>query len=110
MVQHMLENALADNQLNYSFVKSYLRATSDFNGDVCLGRKGPFGNYYIFLGDFTGHGLAPHRALPVAQAFLAWLNVAYRLAIWRPNLIIDFTKCCRTYVLCSYSGRNVGKW
>lgn len=72
VVQHMLENALADNQLNYSFVKSYLRATSDFNGDVCLGRKGPFGNYYIFLGDFTGHGLAPATgALPVAQAFFS---------------------------------------
>ena len=70
VVRHMLHNALRDNELDKPFVNSYVRSVTTFNGDLCLGKEGPFGNYYLFLGDYTGHGLAPATGtLPIAQAF-----------------------------------------
>lgn len=70
VVSHMLSNALQENELGYNFLQTYLSSATEFNGDLVLSKGGPLGNYYIFVGDFTGHGLAPATgALPVAQLF-----------------------------------------
>ncbi|MAD52901.1 MULTISPECIES: PP2C family protein-serine/threonine phosphatase [unclassified Idiomarina] len=118
VVQHMLENALAENQLQQPFVKSYLRPTSNFNGDVCLGRVGPFGNYYLFLGDFTGHGLAPATgALPVAQAFFSMaergLSVGDMVTEFNSRLykvLPDDMFCAALVVEMSANGDRISCW
>ena len=70
VVSHMLSNALLENELRFDFLQTYLSPATEFNGDLVLSKGGPLGNYYIFVGDFTGHGLAPATgALPVAQTF-----------------------------------------
>lgn len=70
VVSHMLANALQENETHHQFLKSYLASASEFNGDLCLSKAGPLGNFYVFVGDFTGHGLAPATgALPVSQTF-----------------------------------------
>lgn len=118
VVQHMLENALAENQLNFPFIRSYLRPTSNFNGDVCLGRIGPFGNYYLFLGDFTGHGLAPATgALPVAQAFFSMaergLSVGDMVTEFNSRLykvLPDDMFCAALVVEMSANGDRISCW
>lgn len=72
VVSHMLRNALQENELDHPSIDYMLRSATTFNGDLCLGKQGPLGNYYLFLGDFTGHGLAPATGtLPVSQAFFS---------------------------------------
>ncbi|PYE31203.1 serine phosphatase RsbU (regulator of sigma subunit) [Idiomarina fontislapidosi] len=118
VVQHMLENALAENQLDFPFIRSYLRPTSNFNGDVCLGRVGPFGNYYLFLGDFTGHGLAPATgALPVAQAFFSMaergLSVGDMVTEFNSRLykvLPDDMFCAALVVEMSANGDRISCW
>jgi len=70
VVSHMLANALQENETEYPFLKTYLAPANEFNGDLVLSKGGPLGNFYLFVGDFTGHGLAPATgALPVSQTF-----------------------------------------
>jgi len=43
---------------------------SVFNGDIVLAERKPDGGMYLFLGDFTGHGLpAAIGAMPLAEIF-----------------------------------------
>ncbi|MCL5050453.1 MAG: fused response regulator/phosphatase, partial [Firmicutes bacterium] len=70
IVEHIFQNSLARNYLDYPNLHTYLSPMSMFNGDVLLAAPGPLGNMYIFLGDFTGHGLsAAVGALPISQTF-----------------------------------------
>lgn len=70
IVEHIFQNSLARNYLDYPHLHAYLSPLSMFNGDLLLAAPGPLGNMYFFLGDFTGHGLsAAVGALPVSQTF-----------------------------------------
>ncbi|BCE00854.1 ATP-binding SpoIIE family protein phosphatase [Marinicellulosiphila megalodicopiae] len=47
-----------------------LSPLSVFNGDIVLAERKPDGGMYIFIGDFTGHGLpAAIGAMPLAEIF-----------------------------------------
>ena len=53
------------------FIKTYVSSKSVFNGDLCLVARSPSENYYIIMGDFTGHGLsAALGIIPTAELFL----------------------------------------
>lgn len=70
IVEHIFQNSLTQNYLDYPNLHTYLSPMSMFNGDVLLAAPGPLGNMYILLGDFTGHGLsAAVGALPTSQTF-----------------------------------------
>jgi len=70
IVEHIFRNALSRNYLDYEHIETHLKPATMFSGDLCLVAIGPLGNVYVFLGDFTGHGLAPATgALPLSQAF-----------------------------------------
>ncbi|MER2493349.1 SpoIIE family protein phosphatase [Catenovulum sediminis] len=70
IVEHIFENALRRNNARPEIVDHYLSPASTFNGDLLLTNTSPLGGTYIFLGDFTGHGLAAAvGALPTAQTF-----------------------------------------
>ena len=53
------------------FIKTFVSSKSLFNGDLCLVARSPSENYYIIMGDFTGHGLsAALGIIPTAELFL----------------------------------------
>ncbi|MGM0480952.1 MAG: SpoIIE family protein phosphatase [Pseudomonadota bacterium] len=118
VVQHMLHNAMHDNELDQPFVQTFMRSVSAFNGDLCLGKGGPFGNYYLFLGDFTGHGLASATGtLPVAQAFfgmaqrgLSVNDMASELNLRLLNLLPDDMFCAAIIVEFSAGGERLTVW
>lgn len=118
VVQHMLHNALRENQLDNDYIHTYLRPVSSFNGDLCLGKEGPFGNYYLFLGDFTGHGLAPATGtLPIAQAFFGMagrgLSVSDMASEFNQrllNLLPDDMFCAALIVELSAGGERITCW
>jgi CheY-like chemotaxis protein/anti-sigma regulatory factor (Ser/Thr protein kinase) len=59
------QGCLSTNVINYLMSPLAL-----FNGDVLLAARNPAGNMYIFVGDFTGHGLqASIGAMPLAEIF-----------------------------------------
>lgn len=85
----MLANALQENETEYPFLKTYLAPASEFNGDLVLSKAGPLGNFYLFVGDFTGHGLAPATgALPVAQTFFDLAEKGLSIA----NMVEEFNR------------------
>ncbi|RUO28844.1 hypothetical protein CWE12_11080 [Aliidiomarina sedimenti] len=72
IVEHIFQNSLAHNYLDYPNLHTYLSPMSMFNGDLLLAAPGPLGNIYVLLGDFTGHGLsAAVGALPTSQTFFS---------------------------------------
>ncbi|HAS15167.1 MAG TPA: hypothetical protein DCS01_07695, partial [Idiomarina abyssalis] len=89
VVSHMLANALQENETQYPFLKTYLAPASEFNGDLVLTKAGPLGNFYLFVGDFTGHGLAPATgALPVSQTFFDLADKGLSIA----NMVEEFNR------------------
>lgn len=51
-------------------IKHLLSPMAVFNGDLVLAARKPSGGMYVFLGDFTGHGLpAAIGAMPVSEIF-----------------------------------------
>lgn len=51
-------------------IKHLLSPMAVFNGDLVLAARKPNGGMYVFLGDFTGHGLpAAIGAMPVSEIF-----------------------------------------
>ncbi len=72
MGEHVLSNAMKDSALDAPNISHYISPASLFNGDLLLAAPKPSGGLYVFLGDFTGHGLAASiGAIPVSQAFYA---------------------------------------
>ncbi|MCK7459960.1 PP2C family protein-serine/threonine phosphatase [Idiomarina aminovorans] len=89
IVSHMLANALQENETEHSFLKTYLAPANEFNGDLVLTKGGPLGNFYLFVGDFTGHGLAPATgALPVSQTFFDLAEKGLSVA----NMVEEFNR------------------
>lgn len=51
-------------------IKSIISPMSIFNGDLVLSARNPLGGMYIFVGDFTGHGLpAAVGSMPISEIF-----------------------------------------
>lgn len=70
IVTHFFDNALRQSCLDERLMRHHVSSLSAFNGDVLLAERGSGGQYYVVLGDFTGHGLsAAMGTLPLAQVF-----------------------------------------
>lgn len=118
LVEHIFQNALSRNYLEFEHVNTYLTPVSKFNGDLCLIAPGPLGNIYMLMADFTGHGLAPATgALPLSQAFFAMsdrgVSVAemvtefnYRMS----RLLPDDMFCAAILMELSANGERVTYW
>ncbi len=75
IVEHIFNNALAERNVDPDVVEQYVSPASMFNGDLLLSATSPSGSSYIFLGDFTGHGLsAAIGALPVSKIFYSMVE------------------------------------
>lgn len=118
LVEHIFRNALSRNYLEYQHIRTYLTPVSKFNGDLCLVAPGPIGNIYVFMADFTGHGLAPATgALPLSQAFFAMADRGVSVAEmvtefnFRLNrLLPDDMFCAGILLELSANGERVTFW
>lgn len=55
----------------HDFINTYVSSKAVFNGDLALTARSSSDNYYIIIGDFTGHGLsAALGIIPAAELFL----------------------------------------
>ena len=61
-------------------IKYLLSPMAVFNGDLVLASRKPSGGMYVFLGDFTGHGLpAAIGAMPVSEIFYGMAQKGFSL-------------------------------
>lgn len=68
------------NLLQTEVVKTVMSPLALFNGDLLLVEKTPDNQLYLFLGDFTGHGLsASVAATPVADIFYGMARKGFAL-------------------------------
>lgn len=80
IVEHILENALELPEHLPSHVEALVKPATVFSGDIFLCTTGPVGNTCIFLGDFTGHGLAAAiGTLPVARIFYSMVEKGFHI-------------------------------
>lgn len=80
IVEHILENALERPDKLPSHVEALVKPATVFSGDIFLCATGPVGNTCIFLGDFTGHGLAAAiGTLPVARIFYSMVEKGFHI-------------------------------
>ena len=75
--EQIVAKNIYDNIIQYGtikqqdFIKTFVSSKSIFNGDLFLIARSPSENYYIMMGDFTGHGLsAALGIIPTAELFL----------------------------------------
>ncbi len=72
VVEHVFANVINPAMASLDFVKTYLSPMSTFSGDLYLASTNAVGSTYLFLGDFTGHGLsAAIGCMPVTDIFYA---------------------------------------
>lgn len=75
--EQIVAKSIYDNIVQYGtvkqhdFIKTYVASKSTFNGDLALVARSSSENYYVIMGDFTGHGLsAALGIIPAAELFL----------------------------------------
>lgn len=118
MGEHVLSNAMKDSELDSPCINHYISPASLFNGDLLLAAQKPEGGLYIFLGDFTGHGLsASIGAVPVSQAFYAMTaknlplsEIARTLNLSLYKFLPDHMFCAATLVELNQSGTMAKLW
>ncbi len=70
MAKQVLSHAQRHNDSDDKFLQVTRLSATSFNGDIALVKKRLDGCRLVFVGDFTGHGLAASiGALPVTQVF-----------------------------------------
>ncbi|GAB2189439.1 two-component system response regulator HsbR [Sessilibacter sp. MAH1] len=72
VVEHVFANVINPAMAQLDFVRPYISPMTTFSGDLYLASINATGSTYIFLGDFTGHGLsAAIGCMPVSDIFYA---------------------------------------
>lgn len=72
MGRHVLTHTLERNLKDCPNIQQHMSSMSTFNGDIFLLAENPKGGLYVFLGDFTGHGLAAAiGTIPLSQLFFS---------------------------------------
>lgn len=70
VAKRVFDNIAHPGCINAPNIKHLLSPMAVFNGDLLLASRKPSGGMYVFLGDFTGHGLpAAIGAMPVSEIF-----------------------------------------
>ncbi len=118
MGEHVLTNAMKDSVLDSPCISHFISPASLFNGDLLLAAPKPGGGLYLFLGDFTGHGLAASiGAIPVSQAFyamtakeLSLTEIARTLNLSLYKFLPDHMFCAATLVELNQAGDMAKLW
>jgi CheY-like chemotaxis protein/anti-sigma regulatory factor (Ser/Thr protein kinase) len=102
MGEHVLSNAMSRNYKATSNVREFISPMSLFNGDLLLTAPKPTGGIYLFLGDFTGHGLAASiGAIPVSQIFFAMTKKALPLSEIARSINNSLVKFLPDHMFCA---------
>ncbi|MFT5593197.1 MAG: CheY-like chemotaxis protein [Oceanicoccus sp.] len=118
IVSHIFNRALEHNLSDCSNLRSHIAPASTFNGDILLSAPSPGGGLYVFLGDFTGHGLgASIGTLPIANSFDQLVNrhlsvgeIAYEFNRMLLSMLPDYMFCCATLLELNAQGNSVQLW
>lgn len=114
----VFDNVAHSGCLNASNIQYMLSPLSVFNGDVLLAAHKPSDGMYVFLGDFTGHGLpAAIGAMPVAEIFYGMTAKGFGIR----DILREINKklksilpvgffCCAAVVDLSLSKRSFSVW
>jgi len=72
LARHVFEQLTLSGDLQLQGIHTWNQSMGSLSGDLTQTARGPDGQAYAFLGDFTGHGLpAALGALPASSVFLA---------------------------------------
>lgn len=118
IVSHIFNRALEHNLSDCSNLRSHIAPASTFNGDILLSAPSPSGGLYVFLGDFTGHGLgASIGTLPIANSFDQLVNrhlsvgeIAYEFNRMLLTMLPDYMFCCATLLEMNPEGNCAQIW
>jgi len=70
LAEHIYDDIVNKVGSDLTYLKSYMRPVTHFNGDIFMVSHSPSGGMHIMLGDFTGHGLsAAIGAIPASEVF-----------------------------------------
>lgn len=118
IVSHIFNKAMEHNLSDCSNLRSYIAPASSFNGDLLLSAPSPSGGLYVFLGDFTGHGLgASIGTLPIANSFdqlvkrhLSVGEMADEFNRMLLTMLPDYMFCCASILELNHQGDSVQLW
>ncbi len=118
IVAHIFKRALEHNLSECASLRSHIAPASTFNGDILLSAPSPSGGLYVFLGDFTGHGLgASIGTLPIAHSFdqlalrhLSVGEIAFEFNKMLSSMLPDYMFCCATILELNALGDSVQVW
>lgn len=118
IVDHIFSNALQENHFDRSIIDFSLSPASMFNGDLLLVGESPLGHTVVFMGDFTGHGLAAAvGALPVSKTFFSMVkkglavgDLAAEINRQLQQLLPDDMFCAAFIIELGGSGKSLSVW
>ncbi|WP_018692707.1 fused response regulator/phosphatase [Algicola sagamiensis] len=118
IVEHIYDNALRLDATYKEWIDAYISSADTFNGDLAIADISPFGSLYIFLGDFTGHGLAAAvGALPLSKVFhdmvakgLTVADISLEINGMLRNLLPDNMFCAACILEMSHTGKTISMW
>jgi CheY-like chemotaxis protein len=117
LAEYVFESAISW-QLEVPSVKRFLSPMGGFSGDVILTAQTSRNTLFVFLGDFTGHGLpAALGALPVSQDFqilaeqgVSLSELARQLNRTLYNYLPAHMFCAANLIEVSTDGLNASCW
>nr|WP_228517567.1 ATP-binding SpoIIE family protein phosphatase [Aliidiomarina indica] len=118
IVHNIFTNAYSRSLVSDPHIQTLLRPLSSYNGDLFLAAKGGTGSLYLFLGDFTGHGLpAAIGTIPASQTFFAMAErgrpvsqIAREVNRQLHQLLPEDMFCCGLIVELSARGDRLNWW
>lgn len=118
IVEHIFNKAMEHNLSDCDSLRSYIAPASTFNGDILLSAPSPSGGLYVFLGDFTGHGLgASIGTLPIAHSFdqlalrhLSVGEIAFEFNRMLSSMLPDYMFCCASIIELNAAGDSIQLW
>ena len=118
IVAHIFNTAMEHNLSDCDNLRSHIAPASTFNGDILLSAPSPAGGLYVFLGDFTGHGLgASIGTLPIAHSFeqlasrhLSVGEIAFEFNKMLATMLPDYMFCCASIIELNPQGDSLQIW
>lgn len=118
IVSHIFNKALEHNLSGCSNLRTHIAPASTFNGDILLSAPSPTGGVYVFIGDFTGHGLgASIGTLPIANSFdqlvqrhLSVGEMAFEFNRMLLTMLPDYMFCCACILELNQQGNSIQLW
>ena len=118
LAQHVFRQLIIGGDHRLPGIHTWNQSMGTLSGDLTQTARGPAGQAYVFLGDFTGHGLpAALGALPASSVFLAMAARAFpSMSIAREAqqqiapAVAGRLFCCAVLVELSADRRSLHAW